>query len=62
MQNKLQICKKKLQGKIFLYPEKNKIEKVKSKLIDSCLSLVITVSDNDHPDICLLYTSDAADE
>ena len=32
-------------------PEKNKIEKVKSKLIDACKSLVITVSDNDHPDI-----------
>ena len=31
--------------------EKNKIEKVKSKLIDSCKSLVITVSDNDYPDI-----------
>ena len=32
-------------------PEKNKIEKVKSKLIDACKSIVITVSDNDHPDI-----------
>ena len=51
MQNKLQIYKKKLQGKIFLDPEKNKIEKVKSKLIDACKSLIITVSDNDHPDI-----------
>ena len=32
-------------------PEINKIKKVKSKLIDACKSLVITVSDNDHPDI-----------
>ena len=32
-------------------PEINKIKKIKSKLIDSCQSLVITVSDNDHPDI-----------
>ena len=32
-------------------PKINQIKKVKSKLIDSCQSLVITVSDNDHPDI-----------
>ena len=31
--------------------EINKIEKVKSKLVNSCKSLLITVSDNDHPDI-----------
>ena len=51
MQNKLQICQKKLQGKIILDPEKNKIQKVKTKLIDACKSLVITVADNDYPDI-----------
>ena len=51
MQNKLQICQKKLQGKIVLDPEKNKIQKVKTKLIDACKSLVITVADNDYPDI-----------
>ena len=43
--------KKILYGKIVLDPKKNQIKKVKSKLIDSCQSLVITVSDNDHPDI-----------
>ena len=32
-------------------PEKNKIEKVKLKLIDTCKSFVITVTNNDHPDI-----------
>ena len=31
--------------------EKNKIEKVKLKLIDTCKSFVITVTNNDHPDI-----------
>tara|TARA_B100000609_G_C16938478_1_gene292910 strand:- start:25 stop:519 length:495 start_codon:yes stop_codon:yes gene_type:complete len=31
--------------------EKNKIEKVKLKLIDTCKSFVITVMNNDHPDI-----------
>ena len=58
-----------LCGKVVLDPEIKKIKKIKSKLIDSCQSLVITVSDNDHPDIgyapyihkdnyfCLLYTS-----
>jgi len=34
-----------------LNAEINKIEKVKSKLINSCKSFVITVSDSDHPDI-----------
>ena len=43
--------KKILYGKIVLDPKINQIKKVKSKLIDSCQSLVITVSDNDHPDI-----------
>ena len=43
--------KKRLYGKIVFYDEINKIKKIKSKLIDSCQSLVITVSDNDHPDI-----------
>lgn len=43
--------KKILYGKIVLDPKINQIKKVKSKLIDSCKSLVITVSDNDHPDI-----------
>ena len=51
MQNKFQICQKKLQGKIILDPEKNKIQKVKTKLLDACKSLVITVADNDYPDI-----------
>ena len=31
--------------------EKNKIDKVKLKLIDACKSFVITVTNNDHPDI-----------
>ena len=31
--------------------EKNKIQKVKLKLIDTCKSFVITVTNNDHPDI-----------
>ena len=31
--------------------KKNKIEKVKLKLIDTCKSFVITVMNNDHPDI-----------
>ena len=43
--------KKRFYGRIVLDPEINKIEKIKSKLIDSCQSLIITVSDNDHPDI-----------
>ena len=43
--------KKRFYGKIVLDPEINKIKKIKSKLIESCQSLVITVSDNDHPDI-----------
>ena len=43
--------KKILYGKIVLDPKINQIKKVKSKLIDSCQSLVITVSDNDHPDV-----------
>ena len=38
-------------GKNYLDSEKNKIEKVKLKLIDTCKSFVITVTNNDHPDI-----------
>ena len=38
-------------GKNCLDSEKNKIEKVKLKLIDTCKSFVITVTNNDHPDI-----------
>ena len=34
MQDKLQMCQKKLYGKIVLDPEINKIKKIKSKLID----------------------------
>ena len=45
------MLKKICKVKIVLDSEKYKIEKVKTKLIDTCRSLVITVSDNDHPDI-----------